>query len=253
MQRWNRDGSMADDNRRFIISYMTWDAFFAFLQRPRENEQCWRILTSVDCVMGGFDLDSPYLWGTFFFVASKMSLIFFGWRENNYGLTRGNFEEILKNLDRLRRYVHVWPPQDQPNTIGSKIQSIQNLDHIAARRTFSTRPITRELITHELIPDDIVIKRTHSDSGIHVLLPGDKNRNWEYMQAHSEIPRCRWFGQTYMEMLHRLGEWRTFVVGGKIIYTVHTYRNSHRDTWKWDMVREYYSLRELRYGEFSLV
>ena len=61
MQRWNRDGSMADDNRRFIISYMTWDAFFAFLQRPRENEQCWRILTTVDCVMGGFDLDSPYL------------------------------------------------------------------------------------------------------------------------------------------------------------------------------------------------
>lgn len=171
-------------------------------------------------------------------------------RENNYGLTRDNFEEILKNLDHLRHYVHVWPPQDQPNTIGSKLQSIQNLDIIASRRTHSTRPITRELKVHEQIPDNIVIKRTHSDSGIHILLPGDRNRNWEYMLAHSEIPRCRWFGQTYVETLHRLGEWRTFVVGGKIIYTVHTFQNSHRDTWKWDMVREYYSLQELRYGEF---
>lgn len=149
--------------------------------------------------------------------------------------------------------MHVWPPQDQPNTIGSKLQSIQNLDAIASRRTHSTRPVTRELTPHETIPDDIVIKRTHSDSGIHVLLPGDPNRNWEYMLAHSEIPRCRWFGQTYVETLHRLGEWRAFVVGGKIIYTVHTFQNSRRDTWKWDMVREYYSLRELRYERFHIM
>lgn len=147
--------------------------------------------------------------------------------------------------------MHIWPPQDQPNTIGSKLQSIQNLDIIASRQTNSTRPVTREMAVHDRIPDDIVLKRTHSDSGIHVLLPGDPNRTWEYMRAHSEIPRCRWFGQTYVETLHRLGEWRVFLVGGRIIYTVHTFQNSARETWKWDMVREYYSLQELRYVDFS--
>jgi hypothetical protein len=79
-------------------------------------------------------------------------------RENAYGLTRDNFEQILQNIDHLRRFVHIWPPQDQPNTIGSKLQNIQNLDVIASRQTNSTRPVTREIKAHEKIPDNIVIK-----------------------------------------------------------------------------------------------
>lgn len=61
MQRWNRQGSRVDANRRFNMSYMTYDSFFAFLQRPHENGHTWNILSTADCVMGGFDLDSPYL------------------------------------------------------------------------------------------------------------------------------------------------------------------------------------------------
>jgi hypothetical protein len=61
MQRWNRQGSRVDANRRFNISYMQWDTFLAFLKQPLEHPDSWAFLAAADCVMGGFDLDSPYL------------------------------------------------------------------------------------------------------------------------------------------------------------------------------------------------
>lgn len=61
MQRWNRQGSSVDANRRFNISYMKWDMFLAFLKQPVQHSESWSILEAADCVMGGFDLDSPYL------------------------------------------------------------------------------------------------------------------------------------------------------------------------------------------------
>jgi hypothetical protein len=51
--------------------------------------------------------------------------------------------------------------------------------------------------------------------------------------------------QTYVETLKKRGEWRVFVIGGQIAYTVHTLRNREKKTWSWDVVRTYYSLEEL--------
>ena len=61
MQRWNRQGSRVDPNRRFNISYMQWDVFIEFLKNPHEHAETGALLAAADCVMGGFDLDSPYL------------------------------------------------------------------------------------------------------------------------------------------------------------------------------------------------
>jgi hypothetical protein len=160
-------------------------------------------------------------------------------------LNAENQDRILFHLDEIRRLVHVWPPQGQQNTIGSKWQLMQNLDTVAARSTFSARPSSRLLENGQPLPEGIVIKRTHSDAGRHVLLPENDHRSWEYLNANSEIPGCRWFGQTYVETLHRVGEWRVFIVGGRIVYTVHTVWNPLRQTWKWDIAREFHSLETL--------
>jgi hypothetical protein len=49
-----------------------------------------------------------------------------------------------------------------------------------------------------------------------------------------------------MEPLAKLGEWRVFLVGGVIVYTVHTLKNQDRNTWSWDIVNTFYTLEELR-------
>jgi hypothetical protein len=95
----------------------------------------------------------------------------------------------------------------------------------------------------------MVLKRTHSDAAEHVLLPHDKamqpKRNWEYLRSQMDIPGCQWMAQTYVETLKKRGEWRVFVIGGQIVYMLHTLRNREKKTWSWDVVRTYYSLEEL--------
>lgn len=119
-------------------------------------------------------------------------------------ITNENYKQILGNLDYVRHLMHVWPPQNQPNVIGSKVQLIRNLDMIAAEVTKSARPQTR-VITKDIcpiFPDNIVIKQTHSDAGLHVLLPGDPNHTWDYIYSNSEVPGCQWFGQSYVDTLY---------------------------------------------------
>ena len=76
----------------------------------------------------------------------------------------------------------------------------------------------------DYISDKTVLKRTHSESGNHIIFLQDMlgKRTWEYMDAHSEIPRCRWFSQTYVPLLKDYGEWRVVIVRGAPAYTVHT-------------------------------
>ena len=42
----------------------------------------------------------------------------------------------------------------------------------------------------DYISDKTVLKRTHSESGNHIIFPQDMlgKRTWEYMDAHLEIP-----------------------------------------------------------------
>lgn len=89
-----------------------------------------------------------------------------------------------------------------------------------------------------------VIKRTHSDCGNHVLKPGNPRRYWDYLAQH-QIPGSVWFSQEYIKELDVLGEWRVFIIGGNIVYIVHTKRHKNGSTWKWEPVHSFYSLKEL--------
>jgi hypothetical protein len=99
------------------------------------------------------------------------------------------------------------------------------------------------------LSNKIVIKRTHSDAGEHVLILHDKNNqekhNWDYLHSQLNILRSQWMGQTYVELLEKRGEWRVFMIGGQIVYTVHTLHNPGKRTWAWDVVQTYNSLDEL--------
>src|SRR5882762_6501095 len=118
-----------------------------------------------------------------------------------------------------------WPPFDQASTIGSKWQLIENL---------------------ELIHPSTMLKRTHSESSNHVIFPNDlEKRNWEYLNTHSEIPRCRWFAQSYIKSLKDLGEWRVILVGGSPVYTIHTQPGTG-DQWKHRRAVSFWPLERLR-------
>jgi len=131
--------------------------------------------------------------------------------------------------------------------MASKWELSQSLDLIAQERTNTARPRTRLLIDGERIVDVMVLKRTHSDAGEHVVMPSDiHKRNWDYLRSQLDVPGSQWMVQSFVEPLARLGEWRVFLVGGKVVYTVHTLKSQGRTTWSWDVAHTYYTLEELR-------
>jgi hypothetical protein len=157
----------------------------------------------------------------------------------------------MENLRGLSCVIRMWPPQDHVNTIASKWELTRTLDFIAQERTKTARPKTRLLVDGETIRDAMVLKRTHSDAGEHVLMPTHVvKRNWDYLRSQLDVPRSRWMAQSYVETLVKLGEWRSFVIGGRIVYTVYTLRNREKGTWSWDMARTYYTLEELTWVIF---
>jgi glutathione synthase/RimK-type ligase-like ATP-grasp enzyme len=97
------------------------------------------------------------------------------------------------------------------------------------------------------IHHNIVLKRSHSDSGQHVLMPNDTGRDWSSLTRQMDIPGCVWIGQTLVPQLKEIGEWRVFIIGGRIVYCVHTIYNDTKHTWKWEPVTDHYSLDELTY------
>ena len=164
-----------------------------------------------------------------------------------YGLTTINIRQYLDNLQGLSRIIRMWPPQNHVNTMASKWELAQTLDFIAQERTKTARPKTRLLMDGETILNAMVLKRTHSDAGQHVILPLDINRrNWDYLRSQLDVPGSRWMAQSFVEPLVKLGEWRVFLIGGKPVYMVHTLKNRDQNTWSWDVVHTYYTLEELK-------
>ena len=141
----------------------------------------------------------------------------------------------------------MWPHQDHIDTLASKWELCQSLDLVAQERTKTARPRTRLLVDGERIVNAMVLKRTHSDAGEHVVVPSDVyRRNWDYLCGHLDVPGSRWMVQSFVEPLARLGEWRVFLVGGELVYTVHMLKNRDRNTWSWDVANTFYTLEELR-------
>jgi hypothetical protein len=164
-----------------------------------------------------------------------------------YGLNTENLSIFVRNFKELKCYTHIWPPVDQASTVGSKWQLIQNLDVIAGIHR-QTRPKSRLLKDGQPIHPDTVLKRTHSESGNHVIFPNSEpyKRTWDYINSHSEIPRCKWFAQSFVPLLKVYGEWRVIIVGGSPAYTVHT-QPSQRNTWRRTVVTQFWPLKLLQY------
>jgi hypothetical protein len=152
----------------------------------------------------------------------------------------------MTNFDKLSRYLHIWPPVQQVNGIGSKHRLIRHLDFIASI-TSSLRPVTKFLNPGDLIPNLAVLKRSHSDCGEHVIMPGQPGRDWSSLNNHPSIRGAAWFAQAHVPTLQTHGEWRVFIIGGKPIYVVHTKYNDEKKTWSWERTEGFYSLEEYRY------
>lgn len=138
---------------------------------------------------------------------------------------------------------YVWPPVEHLK-YGSKEHLLSHLDIVATMYTHTSRPSWEILKRGEEIPEGTVIKRSHSDCGDHVLRPDSSLRNWNYLDSET-IPGSVWFSQEYIPQLDHLGEWRAFIVSGRITYVVHTRYNKNKRTWSWEPANTYYSLDEL--------
>ena len=165
-------------------------------------------------------------------------------------LTANNIEKFNKGVELFARYVFIWPPTKQIDGIGAKHNLVVNLDTVA-KRMRTIRPHTEILKPREALPSSIVLKRSHSDTGEHVIMPGDANRNWDYLESQLNIPGSVWLGQTEVPTLRKLGEWRVMFIGGQIIFVVHTRRRkSNKSQWYHELVSRYCTLSEIRYVIF---
>jgi hypothetical protein len=142
----------------------------------------------------------------------------------------------------LEAEIPVWPTPIHVKDLANKLSLIRSLDWIA-KKMESPRPKTVTLTRGDPIPDNVVLKRTHSDQGQHVLLPGMFN-GWNELDEGSE--GGVWFAQDYVDLLHKLGEWRVVMAGGEITYVIHTVYDTVEKTWSYDVVDDYISLKNLR-------
>jgi hypothetical protein len=162
-----------------------------------------------------------------------------------YSICVENVDAYISGMKRLKKYTFVWPDFEHVNGVGSKVTLYEHLDIIA-------RTITNTSRLPWMVPEpgstlkSGVMKRSHSDSGVHVVMSNSSNYNWDYFNNSTEVPGCRWILQLYCHTLFTYGEWRVFIVGGSIFHVVHTIYNKAKRTWSGKEVNSWYTLDELR-------
>ncbi|KAG9311951.1 hypothetical protein JVU11DRAFT_7214 [Chiua virens] len=216
--------SRFDKGNRFEVNYMTWRRFKTGV--VKFDAEIVDSLLCHDCVIGGIDYTIDY---------------------GNPLYEWSNASEIItfsKNLRSIRGLA-MWPPTKQLERAGFKFHLLVDLTLINDRQ-HAIRPATCLLPLNSPIPDDTVLKRSHSDCGAHVIMPGDaKRRTWSYLRSQTPGNEL-WLSQEYVDTLSRLGEWRAFLLGGEIIHVVHTYRDRSKGEWHGREVLSYWSLEELK-------
>lgn len=156
--------------------------------------------------------------------------------------------------------VKFWPPIPSVVMAAQKWNTVEILDMVAAANGWK-RPQTTILTPGCTIPEGTVLKRSHSDCGESVILPGhsvkgdlepavtersrlDGLRSWDVLNAKTFSDEQKWVSQEYVEALVTLGEWRCFIVGGHVSSVVHTVnRGTH---WEGKRVTRFKSLRQIR-------
>ena len=143
-------------------------------------------------------------------------------------------------MERLSAKLFVWPPPRQALFYRQKLHLIHQLDQVAATVTLTNRPATRILTHSAQFTGDTVLKREGScqaktrhfktgpssindiDVVCHVNHNNsilDRRRDPNDTTAATEM---LWMAQDVVKPLRHFGEWRVFVVGGKICSMVGT-------------------------------
>jgi len=145
-------------------------------------------------------------------------------RHPHYGFkTADNVKDHADCLKALSQHIPVWPPVDEILAASRKADVINVFDRIANEVTHTVRPKTTLLnLPLKSVPRDVVLKREGSDTGSHVLLPQRLQRTTLKALNNQLKGRFRWFAQTWIPELRQFGEWRVFIVDGKIIEIVTT-------------------------------
>ena len=174
------------------------------------------------------------------------SLDIYGWTTPDEATTFTNNIESLHISGLL-----MWPPATQILRAGLKDPDIALLDLIAADSQ-TLRPRTTTINVHGSVDDNLIItgtvlKRSNSDCSQHIIMPADRRRrNVEHLRACS-LHGEKWLMQEYVNTLQTVGEWRTFIVNGSVIHSIHTYMDSVTNAWVASQATSFWSLEEIRY------
>ena len=179
---------------------------------------------------------------------------------NLHGDDRKNYDQTLLVLMQVVKF---WPPVPSLQMAARKWSTVAILDMIAVEHGW-LRPKTTVLTPGCEIPPGTVLKRSHSECGLSVILPEEAVRGtggvasrecrmrkalrtWDQLNARTTAPLQKWASQEYVDTLTMFGEWRCFIVGGHVINVVHTIKEDNCDLWHGERVWQFLSLAEIRY------
>lgn len=159
-----------------------------------------------------------------------------------YEVTPIESVHIYHNLVELGKKTTIWPHPEELFLGGSKIQGYETLRLASLSMGISTPLLV--IVEDEIHNVDFlnafgrgkisgVLKRDYSMKGAHVLTSGNANvldemkkaikneeRTWKEVEPF--FGRPKWFIQPFIAHLKYVGEVRTFIVEGRIIYHVTT-------------------------------
>jgi len=116
-------------------------------------------------------------------------------------------------LRELERTVFIWPSIEERLQDLSKLPTLTDLKHIAETNGLPI-PKLDSWPPRQLSMQTVIAKRTHSFGGMHVRYPAHN--------VPASDPEGLWFSQQFIPTLQDGGELRAFVLGGEMVYVVHS-------------------------------
>ena len=163
-----------------------------------------------------------------------------------YRIQQEDLDRYWERIKILEMKTQVWPPTLQVQHLCHKWELTKRLDFISDEMGLP-RPTTQVLTRGCDIPSHMVMKRTHSDCGSRVLFPSEgRSTTWEDLVDESEPPESVWMAQELVPHLRKLGEWRSILVNGELIYVVHTIYDETKGSWGFSKVDRFYTLDDIR-------
>ncbi|KAG9311147.1 hypothetical protein JVU11DRAFT_8210 [Chiua virens] len=218
-----------DGGDAFDVTFMSWEEFRDIILDPPSHIEGWTNLTQCDCIIGGLDYT-------------------IGHSEPNspYGLDKRSFSMYEAHVTQLGSHTQFWPPIRLTRRVSDKWTTICHLQIIAqSSMRFNFSPHTRILKDGDAIPPDAVLKRSHSECSKHVILPSapKTKRTWTHLNAITSAGTF-WMAQEYVPSLADIGEWRVFIIGGRVMAVMHTRKHSNGE-WRGEETSSFCSFDEI--------